>query len=65
MKPLTFAEVRAWIATLNAEQRPAANHACASMYDEGISAGLLGSARATNPFLPSAAAPTKTKGKAR
>jgi len=65
MKPLTAAEVRAWIATLNAEQRPAANHACASMYDEGISAGLLGRARATNPFLPSAAAPVKSKGKAR
>ena len=63
MKPLTFAEVRAWIATLNAEQQPAANHACASMYDEGISAGLLGRARATNPFV--SPVPEKAKGKPR
>jgi hypothetical protein len=65
VKPLTAAEVRAAVSRLPAEYRDSALNLLASAWDEGVSAGLARSPRSANPFLPSAAAPEKTKGKAR
>jgi len=62
MKPLTAAEVRAWIASLPPELQPGAHAVAFSLIDIGITMGLAGAARASNPFAP---APPKPKGKAR
>ena len=62
MKPITAAEARAKIAKFPPELRPDAELIAYSMFDEGQTAGLVGAARATNPFAPP---PPKPKGKAR
>jgi hypothetical protein len=62
MKPLIASEVRAEVSRLPEQYREQALRLLASAWDEGVSAGLVGAARATNPFAPP---PPKPKGKAR
>lgn len=62
---MTAAEVRAEVARLPTEFRESALHLLASAWDEGVSAGLAKSPRSKNPFLSSAPAAEKIKGKAR
>lgn len=63
VKPLSAVEIRAELARLPEEYRTSALLLLFSAYDAGISAGLAGAARNTNPFLPPQA--PKAKGKAR
>lgn len=63
MKPLTAAEVRNEVSRLPEQFRKQALLLLASAWDEGLSAGLVGAARNTNPFLPKPAG--KAGGKAR
>jgi len=61
MKPLTAAEVRAEVSRLPEQFRESALMLLASAWDEGVSAGLMGAARAENPFLPRTATHAKRK----